>query len=427
MSCQNGHGARAILSALRSVDPTLPESDQKFWHKTLGTQGGGTVKASPEDSLAAIDAAWVAATKNNKAWSNLTPQERLAIQGEFRDLRTQVEGGSLSLTQNQVMKLGAYTAKHKKLPMITRVGVGLGAVLVGGLSMVSPAAAATNDGPIAATKANASLTHVRAKDGNCPTDFTLAKAKGTHKVTWQYPSKKVGVKKIKKGQQVCIYQGQKGVYKDGVLVALPANFPKNPTAEDIAALGLTKDTPVAPNLRIPQPKLDSALKPAELAEYVTPIAYLGDSTETLTYPAGEREVSVTNTYRFVEWEITGGQGVLQYGGFATPGGKAETRYVNLNPNGTTRVTQGFLQEPDSPNGGKFKGMLVPDYGQANLPPSAIQDWNLWDVRALDETGWGTPVGKYSNSVKSTDKNSDGSVGIGPNGEILTRPLWERWQ
>ena len=326
------------------------------------------------------------------------------------------------------MKLSAYTAKHKRLPVITRVGVGLSAVLVGGLGVVSPSAAANTDGtPVAATKANSSLTHVRAKDGTCAEDFTLAKAKGTHKVTWKYPSGKVGTKKIKKGQEVCIYKGQEGTFKDGVLVALPANFPKNPTADDIAALGLTKDTPVAPNLRIPQPKLDAPLKDATLAEYVTPVAYLGDSTETLTYWAGENQVETKNTYRFVEWEITGGQGVLQYGGFEAPGGKSETRYVNLNPNGTVRVTQGFLQEPDSPNGGKFKGMLVPDYGQANLPPSAIQDWNLWEVRALDEVGWGTPVGKYSNSVKSTDKNADGMVGIGPNGEILTKPLWERWK
>lgn len=328
--------------------------------------------------------------------------------------------GILHMLENKRAK-GAVMKTSRKVAAI-------GVLVALGAGVLAPGAmAAPNDGRVMATKANSSLTHVRAKDGLCPEDFNLATVKGNHKVSWQYPSGKVGVKKVKKGQEVCVYKGQPGVWKDGVLVGLPGNFPKNPTAADIAALGLTKDTPVAPNLRIPQPKLDSALKPAELAEYVTPIAYLGDSTETLTYPAGEREVSVTNTYRFVEWEITGGQGVLQYGGFASPGGKAENRYVNLNPNGTTRVTQGFLQEADSPNGGKFEGMLVPDYGQANLPPSAIQDWNLWDVRALDEMGWGTPVGKHSNSVKSTDKNADGIVGIGPNGEILTRPLWERWQ
>jgi hypothetical protein len=437
VSCQNGHGARAILSALRSVDPTLPESDQKFWHKTLGTQGGGTVKAAPEDSLSAIDAAWVAATKNNKAWSNLTPQERLGIQGEFRDLRSQVEDGSLSLTQNQVMKLGAYTAKHKKLPMITRVGVGLSAVLVGGLTMVSPAAAATTDGPIAATKANASLTHVRAKDGNCPTDFTLAKAKGTHKVTWQYPSKKVGVKKIKKGQQVCIYQGQKGVYKDGVLVALPANFPKNPTAADIAALGLTRDTPVDPNLRIPQPKSGTYFEEPELADYVTPIAFVGQGRVQKTYMTGRDPVTgevkyttADNPYYLVEWEYRGGKGILET---ATEDG---VQSYKLQPDGAVRVvTRHLVDSGQTFSDGTWathaESATLPDYGQSNLPQSAIQDWDFMRERAFGP--WkgiaNFPTGKRatpSNQYSSLDR--DGTALFNPaTGEKLGNlpPLWER--
>jgi len=237
----------------------------------------------------------------------------------------------------------------------------------------------------------------------CPEDFDLATVKGKHKVSWQYPSGKVGAKTVKKGQDVCVYKGQPGVWKDGVLVGLPGNFPKNPTAQDIADLGLTRDTPVSPDLRIPQPKKGTYFEAPELADYVTPIRIVDKGVVEKTYPTaydsekGEYVyTSVSNPVYDVEWEYRGGRGVLET---ATADG---IQSYKLQPNGAvTVVTQHLVSSGQDLPDGKWtvaaQSTTVPDYGQANLPQSAVQDWQFVDER--DFGPWkglsNFPTGKHS--------------------------------
>lgn len=190
MSCHNGHGAKKVLTALRNVDDSIKEKDSTFWHKTLGTHKGGHGKAPSEESIPAIESAWLAATKNNTNWSNMSPQERLDSQAQFRDLRSQIETGELALTENQIMKLNAYATKKKATPTVVRVGALAAGILASIGIMASPAAAAEQPTPkpttISANLQNAQLIHKPVgKQGICAEDFTLAKAGKTHKVTWQ--------------------------------------------------------------------------------------------------------------------------------------------------------------------------------------------------------------------------------------------------
>lgn len=474
MACHNRRGAKDILGALREVDSSIGESDSKFWHKTLGSQGGGTAKADSLSAMSAIDAAWLAATKNNADWSKLTPQERLEIQDRFRTLREQVEDGKLSLTQNQVMKLGAYTAKKKRVPMITRIGMSVAGLVVASGLVAAPAAAAPNTTKsgieyVWATKKNADEIHMKARGKSCPDDFTLARAKGTHKVTWQYP-KRLGEKTLKKGKFACIYTSADGVTaqgtfdKNGVLTALPSNFPKNPTAEDIRALGLTPDMKVAPNLRLPKPSAGSEITAPVLPEKVTPVATHQDFIIEREIPAegyweydysttsGDkkwvqtREASVKRSFP-VEVEYHGGAGVLMVRDAYDPDTGQVVKYkpYTLAPDKVTTVYQMFDvaeptpapgRQPVVKDGGTNKeyfhvgGFIAPDYGQANVPASMLSDWGgyedeggIWERRARKDNqskqSGMVNLGKWANAGRVVaGEPKDGYAYISNLGNIL---------
>lgn len=421
MCCHNGHGAKQVLTALRSVDSSITEKDSAFWHKTLGAQGGGTAKADPEAAMAAVDAAWLAATKNNKDWSKMTPQERLDAQAQFRSLRLHVEDGEISLTENQVLKLGSYVTKRKTMPRVTRIGTVAAGVLVAMGAMTGSAAhadAATlpQPAPIAANTQNANLLHMPVgKDGMCAADFTLAKAGKTHKVSWKSPTGKVSKGHVlKKGAKACIFTGKDGktvaasTAADGTITALPSNFPKNPTAADISSLGLSRDSKVAGNVLLPQPKGAPLVAP-QLAQKIKPLGVQKVTTETVETGAGPVQKQVA----WVEWEVTGGQGALTYGSRDASGSPQYQHSVALNPNGSIRVVQPVAIASGSTDGSgitsvNFQGYVVPDYGQTKVPSSMTRDWDFSDARAQDSSGRGYTAGIHSNSANPSYVRNDGS-------------------
>jgi len=297
---------------------------------------------------------------------------------------------------------------------------------------LTSAQAVTVQKPINANSQNADLLHVPVgKNGLCVADFTLAKAGKTHKVTWKKPNGTIVNKKMKKGSKACIYTGSNGVTEtaptdsNGALTALPSNFPKNPTAADYASLGLTPNSKVSPNLRIPMPS-GTPLALARLAESILPIGITKTTTETIASGTG----TIQQQVHWVEWEIQGGEGILETSGQDPATGEIGTRYVKLDPNGTTRIVipQTVNTEFGSDNTARytFIGSVVPDYGQANLPQSTYQNWNLDSQRAMDESGRGYTAGKYSNTaypswMRPDNHPTDGWFMMNPEGQIVLTP------
>ena len=178
----------------------------------------------------------------------------------------------------------------------------------------------------------------------------------------------------------------------GVMTALPSNFPKSPTAQDIASLGLTRDSKVDPDLRLPQPS-GKPLAAPKLADKIVPVGVYGTSVERVESgnSAGYEDVTV----RWIEWGVQGGQGTLTYPGANTVGGPQSVQSVALHPNGSVRILQGIpVSSANHLNGSnqyKIIGAVVPDYGQTAIPSSLSQKWQLDSQRATDVTGGGANV------------------------------------
>ena len=342
-----------------------------------------------------------------------------------------------------------------------------------GVSALPPATAAPNITKsgieyVWATKANADEMHMKARGKSCPDDFTLARAKGTHKVTWQYP-KRLGTKTLKKGKFACLYTSSDGVTaqgkfdKDGTLVALPSNFPKNPTPADIASLGLTPETKVSPTLRMPQPKKGTELAPAVLPEKVTVVATYPSKVMEVSYPAqGYKDFLNDNqwvetlpagtTRSFpVEVEFHGGEGVVMAAGAYDPATHQIVPFkaYELSPNKVTKVF--FMNTigvgPGKPHGSipaqdgstdrsyfHVSGFIAPDYGQANLPATMLSDWRgyedeggIYERRALKGNqrpqSSSANLGQWANSGRAVyGEPKDGYAWISNLGNILASDL-----
>lgn len=337
-----------------------------------------------------------------------------------------------------------------------------------GVSALHPATAAPNTTKsgteyVWATKANANEIHRKARGRSCPDDFTLARAKGTHKVTWQYP-KRLGEKTLKKGKFACIYTSTDGVTsqgkfdKNGVLTALPSNFPKNPTPADIASLGLTPDMKVSPNLRMPQPKAGTELAPAVLPEKVTVVATHPNKIIEVSVPAqgyndflngGQwvetRPATVERLFP-VEIEYHGGEGVVMVASAYDPSTDQLVPYkgYKLSPDKVTKVYQMFGVPDSAPSrvsvvpqdGGTASsyfhvgGFIAPDYGQANLPATMLSDWKgyeeeggIWERRARTpnqpKQSSMVNLGQWANSGRAVSgEPKDGFAWISNLGNIL---------
>lgn len=417
--CHTGRNASSVIGMLRSVDPSLSEkSDSAVWHGLPGTGSGGD--ASREVSLRALSVAWVAATKNNEEWSALTPAERLARTEAYDELVARVESGDVVLTENQVAKLGFYARGRRKPGIGRRVAMAAATAMVavtGLVGGVMPAAAAPGDGvTISATagfeqmytvanKSNAALVHAKPVKGKCAPDFVIAKASVKHKANF---GKKYQV--VKKGAKTCIqvgasYSGNAGSFAPmpknsaGVITALPSDFPKNPSAADIEALGAqiaADGGRVDPGLRVPQPSQPKVA--AELADHV----------KLVRVSTPVQDPKIPTIYNFTaEWEIQGGSGVLDYYESGYHSGDKDRRFVSLQPGGSIRVVQ--QSGGENINGTLEFGFMgegvTPDYGQGSLPASLTKDWKPNYNQDMEGGRWdGKPgaVGKRASSSNYTD-------------------------
>lgn len=263
----------------------------------------------------------------------------------------------------------------------------------------------------------------------CPAGSTHVEFKSPKRVRVQTPAGKIVKKRIWGACRINPLRGSSPkmtVNAAGVITALPSTFPSQPTAQDIAALGLTKDSKVSAKLALPEPS-GAPFAAGALAQKVRPVAVDGAPYErTMESGLSTDPVTgvtspgyVTNRYANVVWEFTGGSGVLAY---PSPAGFA---YMRLNPNGTVRVEQpaNLVVDEHGRIIVNFWGKIVADYGQSNLPTSLIGGWNLPAVK--DKTGVGMPVGVNANpSVPHQNPNppyehiDDGVVGLTPDGVII---------
>lgn len=296
------------------------------------------------------------------------------------------------------------------------------------VALVLPIGLATS--AASANQVKPTLTFTKMVKGKCAPDQIKTKMGKTQKVNWQWKNGNIGKKTVKKGQTVCKFTNAAGqsatapTNSAGVMTALPSTFPKNPSASDIKNLGLTPESKVAPNLRIPQPT-GAPLAKGELPDKVRPQRVV--SVRDGFYEWGGYPIK----YITVEWEFTGGSGTVSYlnnNDINNDSGLTQQN-VALNPSGTTRVTQTSALRaditPDQTVKGvpahnvRFSGKILPDYGQASVPSSMTKDWKVPAVK--DESGVGVPVGKYANpQYYNSDSGMprDGIVFLTPNGEMV---------
>ena len=208
-----------------------------------------------------------------------------------------------------------------------------------------------------ATKKNADQLHTRAKrplssDGSCPEDFSLARAKGTHKVSWKWPKGREGIKKIKKKKWVCIYTAEDGTQTEGFisdsgrLEELPKGFPAPGKANgnDVKKLNLGND------VRVDQWNPDGTQNMAAQRLYYAvqktdwstqPLKAKAELPDTIRYTAGRGVVTGSDGVQYVitEYTIKGGSGYYsEKGSMYDPAtGDVHNGAVKLNPNGTSTL------------------------------------------------------------------------------------------
>jgi len=291
----------------------------------------------------------------------------------------------------------------------------------------------TSLSPALATPTGGKTVYTKMAKGKCAPDQIKTKMTSTKKVNWEWKNGNIGKKTVKKGKTVCKFTSANGktvtapTNSAGVLTALPSNFPKNPTAADIASLGLTKDSKVSPTLRIPQPAGTPVVK-GELPDTVRPVRVISVQDgfdEWGGYPI---------KYVTMEWKLTGGSGVFSYNkseDVANPSGSTRN-IVELNPAGTV-ITATVIIRPDitpdkqingTPyNNAWLSGEILPNYGQANLPVSTVKDWKIPAVK--DVSGVGMPIGKHANQgfYDAAAGPRDGFALLTTDGQLIPSPAY----
>jgi hypothetical protein len=252
--------------------------------------------------------------------------------------------------------------------------------------------------PVVAAPAN-STVYSKTVSGKCAATSTKVTASKTQQVTWQWVNGNVGKKKITKGKVMCksmtskVPPGEATYNAQGVMTALPKNFPKNPTVKDIQFLGLNADSKVSPQLRIQQPSGDP-LAVGVLADSVKPVSVSRPFTVTQIDDWGD-----TSSKRVfdVTWDLAGGSGVVRTVRYDPASNTYVQYYTQLNPNGVTRITSTQWSEGEGSKSLyiELSGSVQTDYGQAGLPFSTTSDWKLPYVGA-GPTRFGLPTGKNTN-------------------------------
>ncbi len=184
--------------------------------------------------------------------------------------------------------------------------------------------------------------------------------------------------------------------KKGLVTEFPAWFPENPTPDDIRKLGTvwSPQTPVAVGLTIPMPDLDTCTPAVLPTGYLTNLSDHQPYTEEW-FDGIQGQVTAT-------WRFDGGSGLMYQGPWhighpvpannsnSSPADYLSVEYYSLNPEVPTEITvPSSLYDAGSVYNTRTKERydawyvgwetsagVVPDCGQANLPPSIIRMWNI---------------------------------------------------
>jgi hypothetical protein len=307
-----------------------------------------------------------------------------------------------------------------------------------------------------ATKKNADELHVRAKkplstDGSCPEDFSLARAKGTHKVSWKWPKGREGIKKIKKKKWVCIYTAEDGTQTEGAisdsgrLEELPKGFPAygKADANDVKKLNLGNDVRIEEwnpdgSQNMAATRLISAVNKTDWSN--EPLVAKAELPDDLSFKSLRGVVtSGGRDYVISEYEFTGGRGFYADPFLYDPStGEVHKGVVKLNPNGksalyiATSVIE--IQNRESTgiifgNGNQPTGIIRADRGQGDLGSPELEYYATRRM-VLDETPVNNANGQgYAGpQFNHLAKNFAPGVVSHPKSEQAARdaPLRGRW-
>ena len=293
---------------------------------------------------------------------------------------------------------------------MNRPTIAVSAALTGALlfgTAAVPAVAAETDRTrggveyIWATKKNADQLHMRAKrplssDGSCPEDFSLARAKGTHKVSWKWPKGREGIKKIKKKKWVCIYTAEDGTQTEGAisdggrLEELPKGFPAYGKADgdDVKKLNLGNDVRVSRwnpdgTQNMAAERLYYAVQKTDWS--TQPLKAKAELPDTIRYTAGRGVVTGSDGLQYVitEYTIKGGAGYYSDTGrhYDPATGDVHKGAVKLNPNGTSTLYMAtpvervntYLENGRYPYSNFPSGRVYADRGQGALGAPELVD------------------------------------------------------
>lgn len=345
MCCQRS-GAKAELSRIIRLAEG-PMDDEKFWHsrapKTDATDGEVLNRLRLK-------------LRTSDAYSELTPEQRNDINETLNALRT-----GEPLTEGTRRTLVRYTKPSRT----GAVAAGAAAGLMGLVTLFGGGATASAAPRADSVAAQTQTVFTAAK--RCTDEGTIVKvAKTMRDVPWRWANGDLSEKRIvKKGKKVCRFNNDGAVYdRNGVLIGLPKSFPKKSTPEAVKALGISKDTPVAPNLTLPDPDMAKCYAPAP-ADYIKPIA-AGWSTA----PAEDGFYRSWTTY-----EISGGEGVIELNNTYTDG----EAFVELRPGVTQTFTTGgksFSGAPETRTKKTPTPLVGTDCGQQYVPDSMTLGWAI---------------------------------------------------
>lgn len=411
MACHNSAAKRAVYDALKSVDPTLP-APYAFWHPR-GAKNSSDVDG--REVVKALDSAWLAATLGNQTYDQLPPEEQLELLSHYLEARDELADAT-QRGASTVAALNRYVAvktkeQERRDGETAKKWTKRAALTLAATALLSVGWMAGSTTPQVSEAAPNGITYTAAVKKQCVDGAEKVLLKKGKVVTWQWKSGRTAEKVMKKTRTACVVpavspalpSGGLTMNASGEVTALPSSFPKNPTVQDIAALGLTPESKVAPSLRIPQP--NAPIAGAKLADTVKPVrAYPVEVPNVVGWSLAEGEiVNGTTTIVMVEWELRGGSGVVDLGnGTRVPFVNGVARVATSI--GGADFTQGQMTGRITGNG------IAPDYGQAQLPSSTTQNWTV--KYAKDASGIGSPFGVNANSSVIAS-NQDGSVWINP--------------
>jgi hypothetical protein len=350
-------------------------------------------------------------------WDDLSPDDQMCLLQRFMAAR----GEALTEpTERTLMGLESYVSRRVRAvkradtagrtARRTALGVGAGALLTLGIFVGQVG----GDVSSIAAPAGSPVTYSATVKGKCVDASKTVLLKKGARVIWQARSGAIVQRTLKRKTRACVSTAvtparvSSTVNAAGVITAV--QVPSNPTVADIAALGLSRTSKVAPDLRIPMPSKPTAA--AKLADTVTPVrAYMVEQPRSTGWSLdGGETFAGTESVVYVEWELKGGGGVVDVGnGTYVPFASGVARVVT--PIGAATFAGGVMTGVMDAKG------IAADYGQSTLPPSVMTGWDV--TYAKGASGKGNPVGIHANaSNPDFGQVMDGAVRVDADMNIL---------